>query len=56
MSPAECLRGLITVPFGWLQAGEPIFRHWRRLPQQTREILSRLKSDDIAKDNWHLRR
>lgn len=35
---------------------EPMFRLPDRIPERKREILRQLKSDDIANDNWHLRR
>ena len=33
---------------GWLRGDEPLFRHWERLPEETKREMGRLRSDDIA--------
>jgi hypothetical protein len=58
MTPSERRENLIDLiicPFGWLRCGEPLFRHWDRLPQKARDAAKELKSSDIENDNWHLR-
>ncbi len=52
MTPSQRHKALLNAMWisncvGWLRHGEPIFRHWDRLPAEIRVALRELKSDDI---------
>jgi len=52
----KALIAVLLTPYGWLRSGEPLFRRWHKLPMPVRKRLKKLKSEDIATANWHLRK